>query len=280
MYMGCVYKYVCMHEYVYLFDSGEQSINTAALESRTPHTHTRTPKHTHARMHACTHARAHVHTHRNYRSDLRNPSSKCTPTYPHPLTTPLAIFTWYSKMDKRGNGEVTQKDFFRVFNGGKKNALLGKFFRSLDQDQAQGAKNTLTFQEFAVMIYDFNTLRMDDLIEYAFNIFDKDRQGSLSIVEFNNMIKTVYGKGWKKKAENLEKKLDKDKDGIVTLGEFRGAEDECAMVLYPVTELQTKLQGKILGAKYWKKAQKIRYERSEERRCLKVTSGLEQGCRG
>lgn len=52
------------------------------------------------------------------------------------------------------------------------------------------------------------------------------------------MIKTVYGKGWREKADSLEKILDGDKSGKIGLAEFRAAEEECVVVFYPITELQ------------------------------------------
>ena len=53
------------------------------------------------------------------------------------------------------------------------------------------------------------------------------------------MIKTVYGKGWREKADSLEKILDGDKSGKIGLAEFRAAEEECVVVFYPITELQS-----------------------------------------
>ena len=63
------------------------------------------------------------------------------------------------------------------------------------------------------MTFDFCTQRVDDLVEWSFNMFDRDKCGELDSDEFKMMIKTVYGKGWRDKADSLEKQLDPKKTG-------------------------------------------------------------------
>ena len=45
--------------------------------------------------------------------------------------------------DSKGKGKVTSKDFLRVFNKGKPNALFTKLFKQIDQDQTAGGGGTL-----------------------------------------------------------------------------------------------------------------------------------------
>jgi len=73
---------------------------------------------------------------------------------------------------------------------------------------------------------------------------------------------------------NLLRDLDKDRSGEVTLNEFRKAERSGSGLLFAaMLELQTTMQGAILGEKWWKAATKTRTEVGMGRKPMDIYNG-------
>ena len=73
------------------------------------------------------------------------------------------------------DGKASLSEFFKFFNNGKQDKFTAGFFKALDVDGSGGSEGTLSFQEFAVMIFDFLSLDFDGVVEFSFLMFDKVR---------------------------------------------------------------------------------------------------------
>jgi len=63
----------------------------------------------------------------------------------------------------------------------------------MDSDQTSGSEDSIYFQEWAIMTFDFCTLRMDGLVEWTFKLFDPDGSGKMSAQEFKEMARLCMG---------------------------------------------------------------------------------------
>ena len=125
----------------------------------------------------------------------------------------------------------------------------------------------------------------------TFKIFDPDDSGSINIQEFKEMVRLCRGDKYVEKGTaefqetvKLMKELDSNGNGKITKAEFAKAEKSCAILFWPLIELQarnesvlnnvfilclhdtlfntqTVMRKKLFGEKWWANALKQRYAR-------------------
>ena len=68
-----------------------------------------------------------------------------------------------------------------------------RIFTSFDCDGSSG----IDFYEFVTNVWDYCTLTKDNVVYFAFSLYDKDESGFLEKGEIENMLKDIYGDKYK-----------------------------------------------------------------------------------
>ena len=184
-----------------------------------------------------------------------------------------AFFATWTKMDRKSQGAITFTDYASSWSlnsdgddSDEERDILKRFFCLLDKDSDPGSEPVLYFQEWAVRTFGFGTLKLDGLVDWTFDMFDPDGTGTISLIEFMEMIQMCLGpsavcdersKAYKR-TEKVRGFLDQNKDGKITRDEFKRAEAVCAELFAPLMGLQSQVHERILGASWWKEATKVR----------------------
>lgn len=178
-----------------------------------------------------------------------------------------AFFKSFKNMDKKAKGDITYEQFAKAWKippGDR--GVIHRFFLSEDVKKGDN-EDLLYFQEWAVMNYDFCTMRMDGLVQWTFSLFDPDGSGSITVDEFKEMCRMTMGEEAAhhgtpsySKMVRLMKELDTNKNGKISMAEFSRAErSENAIALFaPLLELQAKMQQHVCGEAFWKDHIKVR----------------------
>jgi Ca2+-binding EF-hand superfamily protein len=148
-------------------------------------------------------------------------------------------------------------EFFEHF-GLEYSSFAERAFAVMDVERTGEGSGRLDFCEFFIGLYNYCTMSHDHLVKFAFDLFDIDGGGEIGKAELMELVRMVYGK---KEVEGTVMKLlkaDKDKNGQVSILEFREMERTSRSLLFPAFDLQRKMAEKIMGKAYWDKATKRR----------------------
>jgi hypothetical protein len=140
-----------------------------------------------------------------------------------------------------------------------------KCFCLLDRDHS----GKLDFGEFLVCSWSLCSYNRKGLARFAFELYDRDSNGTLSMMEVMAIIKDVYNfkKGESDIGELLESadvrmtkavqsvKKRMDETGSMALGGFESLVDANQMVLFPCFKLHQQLRNKIVGEQFWSRLQ-------------------------
>lgn len=116
-------------------------------------------------------------------------------------------------------------------------------------------------------LWNYCTLSKASLIMFAFDLYDNDNSGEIDLAEVELLLKEVYGRDFESSthAQTIMAKLrggDLGIDRNIGVDQFREFCRTHPAVLYPAFVLQTKMQEKILGSKFWNGCSKTRVELS------------------
>lgn len=116
-------------------------------------------------------------------------------------------------------------------------------------------------------LWNYCTLSKAALIMFAFDLYDNDNSGEIDLSEVELLLKEVYGKEFQTNthAQSIMARLrggDLGMDRNITVDVFREFCRTHPAVLYPAFVLQTTMQEKILGSKFWNACSSARVELS------------------
>lgn len=105
-------------------------------------------------------------------------------------------------------------------------------------------------------LWNYCTLSKAALIMFAFDLYDNDNSGEIDIGEVELLLKEVYGREFQSNthAQTIMAKLRGSELGLarnINVDQFREFCRTHPAVLYPAFVLQTQMQEKILGSKFW-----------------------------
>lgn len=117
-------------------------------------------------------------------------------------------------------------------------------------------------------LWNYCTLSKAALIMFAFDLYDNDNSGEIDIGEVELLLKEVYGKEFQtsSQAQAIMAKLksgDNDMERDINVDSFREFCRTHPAVLYPAFVLQTQMQEKILGSKFWSSCGNSRVQLSD-----------------
>ena len=102
-------------------------------------------------------------------------------------------------------------------------------------------------------MWSYCTLTHDQLVKFAFDMYDLDNSGEIEREEVKELVMTVFGKAdLDQNTERMLHQMDKDGDGSVSLKEFRKMEAKANTILRPCFLVQNCMIKKV-GEGYWKR---------------------------
>ena len=128
---------------------------------------------------------------------------------------------FFSLIDKSLDGKVTKNELYSSIAKIHKSKTLKEdidiIFSNLDRDN----NGYIQYEEFIRAAIDKEAFLEEKVLKYAFNYFDVDRSGEITIDEIEKIFKDSVVKG--NVRENLEKiilEIDSDKNGSISFDEF------------------------------------------------------------
>ncbi len=128
----------------------------------------------------------------------------------------------FKAMDKNGDGRLTYEElksgYFKYCK--KTNITEDEFFdiiKTFDVDDSQ----FIEFEEFLAAFMNKETLLTEKNLEYAFDYFDKDKSGKLSLKEIKKILGINNNKSEDALLEEIIKNNDTNKDGEISYLEFK-----------------------------------------------------------
>lgn len=127
----------------------------------------------------------------------------------------------FDKLDVDGNGKITKDELFiGLFSLIKSENLkrdIKKIFLNLDTDDSK----YISYEEFIRAAVDKKIFMNDKVLKYAFQYFDKDNSGDITIDELASIFKDhIKNKDCKKELINILKEVDINNDRVIDFEEF------------------------------------------------------------
>jgi len=175
----------------------------------------------------------------------------------------------FEEIDEDGSGEIDLREVLDYMDL-ERNPFARRIFSIMDEDKS----GQINFREFVISMWSYCTLGKAALIIFAFDIFDRDSSGEIDIDEVKCFLKEVYGGDITHNAlaqQTLEaiggylqpsKKWNYKgaRPQVITKEAFGRIARACPALLFPAFQLQTKLQTRILGEKFWERLTSSRVE--------------------
>ena len=127
----------------------------------------------------------------------------------------------FDKLDVDGNGKITKDELFIGLSSLIKSENLKrdikKIFLNLDTDDSK----YISYEEFIRAAVDKKIFMNDKVLKYAFQYFDKDNSGDITIDELASIFKDhIKNKDCKKELINILKEVDINNDRVIDFEEF------------------------------------------------------------
>ncbi|KAJ7040704.1 putative calmodulin [Mycena alexandri] len=113
----------------------------------------------------------------------------------------------FSLFDKDGDGTITTLE-------------LGTVMRSLGQNPTEGELQDMINEFLAMMAKKFQDTDSEEEIRQAFQVFDKDGNGTISVTELQQVMKSLGEKLTDREVEEMIREADTDGDGEINYDEF------------------------------------------------------------
>ena len=167
------------------------------------------------------------------------------------------LYTLFKKLDKRKLERVTIESVLKHI-GVQKSKLSTRIVRSADVDH----DGRLNFKEFVLNCWTFATKDIEGVCGYAFDNFDKDGSGELSIDEVRDMVRDVHF-GYQTEQEMTITKVTSEVDQLlkvmdtdgrsqrISKQEFLGHCLEFRQLLNPALLIQQRINENIIGPSFW-----------------------------
>ena len=128
----------------------------------------------------------------------------------------------FDKLDTDGKGKITKEELYkglRMFL--KSNDLekdINEIFLNLDIDNDK----YISYEDFIRAAVDKNIFLKEEILKFAFQYFDKDNSGAITIDELEVVFKdSIKSKDCKKELDNILKEVDCNNDNVIDFEEFK-----------------------------------------------------------
>jgi Ca2+-binding EF-hand superfamily protein len=176
-----------------------------------------------------------------------------------------AFWVVFCRINKSLSGEISQEEFYSYFHFDTGSSqFIGRCFDYFDLT----SENRIGFLEFMVSVWNICTLKIDTLTNFAFDMYDLDFDGELSLPEIERMLQELYGLHLTSSDNHILSDINRfaeQRGGTLNLTSFTIYTTNHSMLLFPIFVLQRKIQKKVMGIMYWKDIENMR-STSENRR--------------
>ena len=129
-----------------------------------------------------------------------------------------------------------------------------RVFGIMDED----GNGEMDFREFVVATWNYCSFEKAGLTHFTYDLYDVDRSGSMSVDECKSMFVEVYGDSFMqankglKLFDTIERLAMEGKSiDVITLPQFTKLINTHVNVLIPAFQMQSAIQGRVLGRKFW-----------------------------
>ncbi|GAB9475941.1 hypothetical protein Gpo141_00013016, partial [Globisporangium polare] len=170
-----------------------------------------------------------------------------------------ALHQIFSAMDRDHSGEINMIEFFNYIDL-KRSRFSEKAFSVMDKD----GSGEVDFVEFVLAVWNYCSFSHASLVRFAFDLYDLDGSGEIEHAEAVRCVREVWGDAWEESsiAQKIVAKLDAIMQGTasgkLSVQKFQEFAMRHPMLLFPAFQLQTEMQKKVLGEKFWLRAAKKR----------------------
>ncbi|TYZ66727.1 hypothetical protein PybrP1_007513 [[Pythium] brassicae (nom. inval.)] len=163
-----------------------------------------------------------------------------------------ALHQIFSAMDKDNSGEINMGEFFTYIDLAR-SRFSEKAFSIMDKDES----GEVDFIEFVLAVWNYCSFSHASLVRFAFDIYDLDGSGEIEHAEVLRCVREVWGGAWEdsSSAQKIVAKLDMimhaTASGKLSVQKFQEFALRHPILLFPAFQLQTEMQKKVLGEKFW-----------------------------
>ena len=129
----------------------------------------------------------------------------------------------FDKLDVNGNGKITRNELFLglssiIKNDDELKKDIDEIFLNLDMDN----NNYISYEEFIRAAVDKEVFLKEEILKFAFQYFDKDNSGEITIGELEDIFKgSIKSIDYKKELDNILKEVDCNNDNVIDFEEFK-----------------------------------------------------------
>ena len=128
------------------------------------------------------------------------------------------VFSAFQVIDENGDGRITKNELIKGMKIYDPTIVdpeqeVNKIFATIDSDN----NGFIEFEEFARVILDKKKLLSDEIMQFTFDFFDKDRSGEITLQELID----IFGKSNESELIKLVNEVDIDKNGKIEYSEFK-----------------------------------------------------------
>ena len=182
----------------------------------------------------------------------------------------------FQEIDDDGSGHIDVSEFLNYVDVDP-TPFSKRVFSIMDED----GSGEMDFREFVVACWNYCSFEKSGLIFFTYDLYDADRNGTRSVKECQAMFVEVYGedfaqanKGLKlfEKIELIATSHERTFD-IITRKQFIDLVNSHVNVLMPAYQMQSAIQSKVLGKKFWNKITSRRLRNMGADEWVKQTHG-------
>mmetsp|Transcript_43275 Transcript_43275/g.87514 ORF Transcript_43275/g.87514 Transcript_43275/m.87514 type:complete len:380 (+) Transcript_43275:97-1236(+) len=169
------------------------------------------------------------------------------------------LWSTFQKYDSSGTGLITQDKFHTIINDEE---LL--FFFGMCLFDLVGARNykELNFSDFTYSVVTFSLFGTEELLRFAFNCFDPERNGTIDLSDYNMMSRLLHARSSivhsvTALGANVESVLSRmdgwvQEDLRIDYDEFVESNRQYPWILKPAEKFRRKIRNVTFGDDWWR----------------------------
>ncbi|KAL7431718.1 hypothetical protein ACHAXM_004563 [Skeletonema potamos] len=114
----------------------------------------------------------------------------------------------------------------------------------------------IDFLEFMVSVWNVCTFKIESLSNFTFDMYDLDCDGELSIPEIENMVRELFGDAGGKLCLREATIYAAELGGALNLNAFISFTATHQTLLFPMFQIQRKIQKKVFGVQFWEEIER------------------------
>ena len=128
----------------------------------------------------------------------------------------------FDKLNVSSNGKITKQELYMgatlLLNGEDLKKDIDDIFLNLDLDN----DNYISYEEFIRAAIDKEIFLKDDILKFAFQYFDKDNSGEITLGELETIFKdNINSKDCQTELEKILNEVDSNNDKVIDFEEFK-----------------------------------------------------------